>query len=93
MASPKNVVEWRTRPVPTCAESTAPRPCRSCKCLTRYLKTGVGDVKKLQPPRTEFRLRCGDYRVFFVLRGENAIKLCSVTEPSYDPPIRRTTHL
>ncbi len=47
-------------------------------CLTRYLKTGVGDVKQLQPPRTELRLRCGDYRVFFVLRGPNAIAVTGV---------------
>lgn len=47
-------------------------------CLARYLKTGVGDVKKLKPPRTEFRLRCGDYRVFFVLSGENAITITGV---------------
>jgi mRNA-degrading endonuclease RelE of RelBE toxin-antitoxin system len=37
-----------------------------------------GDVKKLKPPRTEFRLRCGDYRVFFVLRGENTIAVTGV---------------
>lgn len=48
------------------------------RCLTRYLKTGSGDVKKLQPPRTEFRLRCGDYRVFFLLRGENGITVTGV---------------
>lgn len=47
-------------------------------CLTRYLKTGVGDVKKLQPPRTELRLRCGDYRLFFVLCGQNAIAITAV---------------
>lgn len=47
-------------------------------CLTRYLKTGAGNVKKLKPPRTEFRLRCGDYRVFFLLRGPNAITVTGV---------------
>ena len=30
-----------------------------------YLTTGLGDVKKLRPPRQELRLRVGDYRVFF----------------------------
>jgi hypothetical protein len=29
-------------------------------CLTRYLKTRVGNVKQLKPPRTDFRLRCGN---------------------------------
>lgn len=51
-------------------------------CLTRYLKTGAGDVKKLKPPRTEFRLRCGDYRVFFLLRGKNAIVVTGVENRS-----------
>jgi mRNA-degrading endonuclease RelE of RelBE toxin-antitoxin system len=34
-------------------------------CVDRYLASRAGDVKKLKPPRTGFRLRCGDYRVFF----------------------------
>lgn len=36
-------------------------------CLDRYLKTRNGDVKQLSPPLTGFRLRCGDYRLFFSL--------------------------
>jgi mRNA-degrading endonuclease RelE of RelBE toxin-antitoxin system len=36
-------------------------------CLDRYLLHREGDVKKLKPPRTGFRLRCGDYRLFFDL--------------------------
>ena len=35
-------------------------------CLDRYLLHREGDVKKLKPPRTDFRLRCGDYRLFFI---------------------------
>jgi mRNA-degrading endonuclease RelE of RelBE toxin-antitoxin system len=35
------------------------------RALDEYLATGQGDVKKLRPPRTELRLRVGDYRVFF----------------------------
>ena len=34
-------------------------------CLDRFLKNREGDVKKLKPPRTDFLLRCGDYRLFF----------------------------
>jgi mRNA-degrading endonuclease RelE of RelBE toxin-antitoxin system len=34
-------------------------------CLDDYITRRVGDVKKLKPPRTDYRLRCGDYRVFF----------------------------
>ena len=36
------------------------------------------DVKKLKPPRTGFRLRCGDYRVFFDLKDQNAIQISAV---------------
>jgi mRNA-degrading endonuclease RelE of RelBE toxin-antitoxin system len=36
-------------------------------CVDRYLASRTGDVKKLKPPLTGFRLRCGDYRVFFDL--------------------------
>ncbi len=47
-------------------------------CIDRYLANRAGDVKKLKPPRTGFRLRCGDYRVFFDLQGENAIEITGV---------------
>jgi mRNA-degrading endonuclease RelE of RelBE toxin-antitoxin system len=44
------------------------------RCVDRYLASREGDVKKLKPPRSGFRLRCGDYRVFFDNKAENAIK-------------------
>jgi mRNA-degrading endonuclease RelE of RelBE toxin-antitoxin system len=47
-------------------------------CLDRYLTTRTGDVKKLRPPLSAFRLRCGDYRIFFDHPGENAINVLSV---------------
>jgi mRNA-degrading endonuclease RelE of RelBE toxin-antitoxin system len=47
-------------------------------CVDRYLADRAGDVKKLKPPRTGFRLRCGDYRVFFDQRGDNAINIAAV---------------
>ena len=34
--------------------------------------------KKLKPPRTGFRLRCGDYRVFFDFKDENTIEATGV---------------
>jgi len=37
-----------------------------------------GDVKKLKPPLTGFRLRCGDYRVFFELMGANTVEITAV---------------
>ena len=47
-------------------------------CIDRYLASRTGDVRKLKPPRTGFRLRCGDYRVFFDLKGENTIEITGV---------------
>ena len=47
-------------------------------CIDRYLTNRAGDVKKLKPPLTGFRLRCGDYRVFFDLKNENTIEITGV---------------
>lgn len=47
-------------------------------CTDRYLATRNGDVKKLKPPQTGYRLRCGDYRLFFEDRGENTIEVIGV---------------
>jgi mRNA-degrading endonuclease RelE of RelBE toxin-antitoxin system len=47
-------------------------------CVDRYLASRHGDVKKLKPPRTGFRLRCGDYRIFFELKDENTIEITGV---------------
>ena len=47
-------------------------------CIDRYLANRTGDVKKLKLPRTGFRLRCGDYRVFFDLKDENTIEITGV---------------
>ena len=78
MAAPKIAVEWPKEARADVRRIDRATAMQILYCLTRYLKTGAGDVKKLQPPRTEFRLRCGDYRVFFVLRGENAIAVTGV---------------
>jgi mRNA-degrading endonuclease RelE of RelBE toxin-antitoxin system len=42
-------------------------------CVDRYLASRSGDVKKLKPPRTGFRLRCGDYRVFCDQKNDTTI--------------------
>ena len=47
-------------------------------CTDRYLATRNGDVKKLKPPQTGFRLRCGDYRLFFELKSETEIEILGV---------------
>jgi mRNA-degrading endonuclease RelE of RelBE toxin-antitoxin system len=43
-----------------------------------YLTSGVGDVKKLRPPRKDLRLRVGDYRIFFLLHGPRSIEILAV---------------
>jgi mRNA-degrading endonuclease RelE of RelBE toxin-antitoxin system len=47
-------------------------------CVDRYLVSRTGDVNKLKPPLTGFRLRGGDYRVFFDQGDENAISITTV---------------
>ena len=47
-------------------------------CVDRYLANRAGDLKKLRPPLTGFRLRCRDYRVFFDPKGENTIEITGV---------------
>lgn len=47
-------------------------------CINGYLARRSGDVKKLKPPLTGFRLRCGDYRVFFDPKDDNSINITSV---------------
>jgi mRNA-degrading endonuclease RelE of RelBE toxin-antitoxin system len=40
--------------------------------------TRNGDVKKLKPPQTGYRLRCGDYRLFFEEKNEVSIEIIGV---------------
>jgi mRNA-degrading endonuclease RelE of RelBE toxin-antitoxin system len=48
------------------------------RCVDRYLASRTGDVKRLKPPLTGFRLRCGDYRVFFDLKDESTVEITGV---------------
>lgn len=48
------------------------------RCTGRFLATRNGDVKKLKPPQTGFRLRCGDYRLFFEHGNETSIEIIGV---------------
>ena len=50
--------------------------------IDRYLETGAGDVIKLQAPRTDFRLRVGDYRVLFRRIEERSIEVLRVRHRS-----------
>ena len=51
-------------------------------CTDRYLVSRTGDVKKLKPSLPGFRLRCGDYRVFFDPKDENTIAITAVRHRS-----------
>jgi len=51
-------------------------------CIDRYLVTRTGNLKKLKPPLTGFRLRCGDYRIFFRQTGEHSIAITAVRHRS-----------
>jgi mRNA-degrading endonuclease RelE of RelBE toxin-antitoxin system len=48
------------------------------RCVDRYLINRAGSVKKLKPPRTDFRLRCGDCRVFVDHKDKNSIEITGV---------------
>ena len=43
-------------------------------CVDRYLASRQGDVKKLKPPLTGLRLRCGEYRLFFEFTAPSTIE-------------------
>lgn len=47
-------------------------------CIDRYLASRTGDVKKLKAPFVGFRLRCGDYRVFFDNQSENTVGITAI---------------
>lgn len=47
-------------------------------CVDRYLANRTGHVKKLKPPLAGFRLRCGDYRVFFDPKDETTTEVIGV---------------
>ena len=47
-------------------------------CLDRYLASRTGEVKQLRLPLTGFRLRCGDYRIFFDLKNNDVVEVTAV---------------
>jgi mRNA-degrading endonuclease RelE of RelBE toxin-antitoxin system len=47
-------------------------------CVDRYVLHLEGDVKELKPPRTDFRLRWGDYRLSFDPHGKDTIRITRV---------------
>jgi len=49
-------------------------------CIDDYITRRAGGVKAIKPPLTGFRLRCGNYRVFFDYTGPNAIEITKVKD-------------
>jgi mRNA-degrading endonuclease RelE of RelBE toxin-antitoxin system len=50
--------------------------------IDEYLTSGIGDVKKLRPPRDELWLRVGGYRVFFYELAPLSLSIISVKHRS-----------
>jgi mRNA interferase RelE/StbE len=51
---------------------------RVLKALRRYAQTGAGDVRRLKPPLSGFRLRVGDWRLRFEFDDRGAIRILGV---------------
>ncbi len=75
---PKMTVDWSPQARADLRAIGRETALQILRALDRYLLTGAGDVKKLQPPRHEFRLRVGDYRVLFLSRRELTIEVVRV---------------
>ena len=75
---PKRVVVWS--PIARAELRAIDRETawRILQAIDRYVETGAGDVIKLQPPRTDCRLRVGDYRVMFRRIDERTIEALSI---------------
>ena len=52
-----------------------PTAMRILSALDRFVRTGAGDVTTLQGGEEELRLRMGDYRLFFVATGDDAVEV------------------
>jgi mRNA-degrading endonuclease RelE of RelBE toxin-antitoxin system len=48
---------------------------RILHALHRFAESGSGDLKTLQGDVAELRLRVGDYRLFFVLTGDDVVEV------------------
>jgi mRNA-degrading endonuclease RelE of RelBE toxin-antitoxin system len=59
-----------------------PTALRILHALHRFAESGSGDVKTLQGDTEQIRLRIGDYRLFFVHTGEDAIEIRRVLHRS-----------
>ena len=79
---PKKVVLWSADAKAELRAIDRETAIRVLHAIDHYLTTGAGDVIKLQPPRFEFRLRVGDYRVIFLRLDPNGIEILHVRHRS-----------
>jgi mRNA-degrading endonuclease RelE of RelBE toxin-antitoxin system len=75
---PKKTILWSPEARADLRSIDRETAMRILRTIDSYLSTGIGDVKKLKPPRNEFRLRVGDYRVVFLPREELRIEVLRV---------------
>ena len=75
---PKKIVQWSTKAQAQVAGIDRETALEILHAIDDYLTAGVGEVKKLRPPRQELRLRVGDYRVFFLSHGPQSIEVLAV---------------
>ena len=75
---PKKIVIWSPEARADLRAIDRETALRVLRAIDAFLENGVGDVKKLRPPRQEFRLRVGDYRVLFLLKEQLTIEILRV---------------
>jgi mRNA-degrading endonuclease RelE of RelBE toxin-antitoxin system len=75
---PKKLVIWSPEARADLRAIDGETALRILHAVDTYLTAGAGDVKKLHPPRHEFRLRVGDYRVLFLPKEEFALEILRV---------------
>jgi mRNA interferase RelE/StbE len=75
---PKKTILWSPEARADLRSIDRETAIRILRTIDSYLSTGIGGVKKLKPPRNEFRLRVGDYRVVFLPREELSIEVLRV---------------
>ncbi|MCX6602282.1 MAG: type II toxin-antitoxin system RelE/ParE family toxin [Acidobacteria bacterium] len=78
----KKVVNWSPTAQAELRAIDRETAMRILAAIDHYLGTGSGDIIKLQPPRAEFRLRVGDYRVLFLRLAPLSIEILRVRHRS-----------
>jgi mRNA-degrading endonuclease RelE of RelBE toxin-antitoxin system len=76
--TPGKTVLWATNAQAQLAAIDRETALGILHAIDDYLTSGIGEVKKLRPPRKDLRLRVGDYRVFFLLHGPTSIEILGV---------------